>query len=117
MLYVRTERRPGGGVFGVEGREHVFVTVDAEKACAMNVYVPEGDPLPEGMELVYDPAASERFYRLERELRDFVRQANAELGALTEAMKRAVAVCPPEVASELRRVYRETLGDLLTRSA
>lgn len=67
-----------------------------------------GGTLPDGYELALDPEATARADEVERELVATLAKADA----LGEALKRAVATVPVEVANELRRVYREELGRL-----
>ena len=115
-LYVRTEKRPGRSIeTGAEPDEpeHLFVVAMPEIRHFSTRWLRAGQPLPETLELAVNAGAEKRI----EELEDEVRELRAERHALVAAMKAAVASVPVPVANNLRRIYREQKGRVLTREA
>lgn len=94
MLYVRTEQRPGD-----KAPRHLFLST-------RNRVVVERwlDEVPEALELKLDTEATGRA----REAEWRIIELEAKVAGLSAALKEAVGYVPVEVASELRRIYRET---------
>lgn len=114
MLYVRTEETPGR-----DAPRHLFVS--SRERMVWTTWHPDG-AMPEEYELVSDGHAVQRA-TADREALVKARilhglevaELRANVAALTAAMKRAVAVVSPIAANDLRRVYREALGEALSQ--